>query len=175
MPRSVALRFKILRLVEPAWMVMGRMAGNTGALSFTSLKMMMNVDKRPSIARLQWLESTGCRPPLPLHVKLIWKRGNYPPPPHSDWREILPKPYQIQDMQRSCADVNSPYMNESAELRTQEALQLIHYSELESRIFGWPHAMRKIPYKLLILLGVCISKTVLKFAKRRCLNSVQSN
>ena len=40
MPRSVALRFKILRLVEPAWMVMGRMAGNTGGLSFTSLNMM---------------------------------------------------------------------------------------------------------------------------------------
>ncbi len=48
MPRSVALRFKILRLVEPAWMVMGRMAGNTGGLSFTSLKVMMNVDNRSS-------------------------------------------------------------------------------------------------------------------------------
>ncbi len=28
----------------------------------------------------------------------------------------LAKPYQIKDMQRSCADVNSPYINESAEL-----------------------------------------------------------
>ncbi len=52
MPKSVALRFKILRLVEPAWMVMGRMAGNTGGLSFTSLKVMMDVDKKNRLARL---------------------------------------------------------------------------------------------------------------------------
>ncbi len=45
MPRSVALRFKILRLVDPAWMVMGRMAGNTGGLSFTSLKMILIKDR----------------------------------------------------------------------------------------------------------------------------------
>ncbi len=72
MPRSVALRFKILRRVEPAWMVMGRMAGNTGGLSFTSLNK-MNVDKKKNIEPgCNGLKAQGADPPpLPLHVKLI--------------------------------------------------------------------------------------------------------
>jgi hypothetical protein len=61
MPRSVALRFKILRRVEPAWMVMGRMAGNTGGLSFTSLNMKMDFDIKKN--RCNGLKAQGADPP----------------------------------------------------------------------------------------------------------------
>jgi hypothetical protein len=37
-----------------------------------------------------------------------FERGNYPPPPHALASDMA-KPYQIWDMQRSCADANSPY------------------------------------------------------------------
>jgi hypothetical protein len=52
-------------------------------------------------------------------------------------------------MQRSCADVNSPPINESAEL-TQGAFKLIHYSEIST--YDNLEVEEDLPRHLLVLL-----------------------
>jgi hypothetical protein len=66
---------------------------------------------------------TQCADPLRLPLSAakvvrnnLNEKNNHPPPPHWDRRSDIAKPYQIYVNQLSCADVNSPYINESVEL-----------------------------------------------------------
>ncbi len=77
---------------------------------------------------LSWLCCPQGADPLPLPLRVAKAgRNPYPPPPHGLARDT-DKPFQILDMQRSCADVNSPYKRKCWTILRGPLI--VHYSEV---------------------------------------------